>query len=186
MSTHLPTLSQYKSPRDVAIQRVLMSINIYADLSLNAWASYTPLLGQLRPKRQSWEAQAIHRSPFRARQTKLSAQPGPSHPKNPRYLRKKKTEKAGNHCNAQNSVGFGLAALQETRRQRKQTGEFVNHQFHRFIPCMGSIDERGKKSQKSTSGGLQAKRHHRRKFTQIRMTHWVLQPLMLMYTGPFF
>ena len=40
MSTHLPTLSQYKSPRDVAIQRVLMSINIYADLSLNAWASY--------------------------------------------------------------------------------------------------------------------------------------------------
>ena len=25
-----------------------MSINIYADLSLNAWASYTPLLGQLR------------------------------------------------------------------------------------------------------------------------------------------
>ena len=40
MSTHLPTLSQYKSPRDVAIQRVLMSINIYADLSVNAWASY--------------------------------------------------------------------------------------------------------------------------------------------------
>ena len=70
-----------------------MSINIYADLSLNAWASYTPLLGQLRPKRQSWEAQAIHRSPFRARQTKLSAQPGPSHPKNQRYLRKKKLRK---------------------------------------------------------------------------------------------
>ena len=48
MSTHLPTLSQYKSPRDVAIQRVLMSINIYADLSLNAWASYS-----LRPLRPS-------------------------------------------------------------------------------------------------------------------------------------
>ena len=44
MSTHLPTLSQYKSPRDVAIQRVLMSINIYADLSLNAWASYNLLI----------------------------------------------------------------------------------------------------------------------------------------------
>ena len=70
-----------------------MSINIDVDLSLNAWASYTPLLGQLRPKRQSWEAQAIYRSPFRARQANLSAQQGPFHPKNPRYLRKKKLRK---------------------------------------------------------------------------------------------
>jgi hypothetical protein len=31
-----------------------------------------------------------------------------------------------------------------------------------------------------------SKKAHRRKFTQIRMTHWVLQPLMLMHTGPFF
>ena len=154
MSTHLPTLSQYKSPRDVAIQRVLISINIYADLFLNTWVPYTPLLGQLRPKGQSWEAKAIHRSPFRARQTKRPAQPGPFHPKNPRYLRKKKTEKAGNHCNAQNSVGFGLAALQETE---KTTRGFLIHQFHRFTPCMGSIHEREKNLRSLLQAGSKQK-----------------------------